>query len=190
MQIYDALKSDHANIKSLMERLVSLSENDHDEKTRILEEVRDELVPHARAEEAVFYNSMRLLDETKSLAMHGYREHIEAETLLRTLQAEDVVNANWKGTAYKLKEALEHHIMEEETEMFTQAMQLFTAEEAEAIGQAFERMKPEVREEGFMKNTLDMIKNMMPPRLTGALNDFHWPVPGAKGDPSTGSKRY
>lgn len=172
MRIYEALKQDHDKVKELLTRLVALPEGHTDKKTELLGQIRDELIPHARAEEAVFYNSLRLLDETKSLAMHGYREHMEAETLLRTLQAEDLVNMDWKSTALKLKEALEHHIEEEEGEMFQAAQQLFTEEEAEIINEAFQKMKPEVKEEGFMKNTLEMIKNMMPPRLTDALSEL------------------
>jgi hypothetical protein len=37
-------------------------------------------------------------------------------------------------------------------------------------------MKPEIKEEGFMMNTLEMIKNMMPPRLSDALSDYHIPT--------------
>jgi|GEM_PF-407901 Hemerythrin HHE cation binding domain. len=176
MQIYEALKQDHQKVKALLERLVSLSENQKDEKSALLDQIRDELIPHSRAEEAVFYNSMRLLDETKSLAMHGYKEHLEAEALLRTLQAEDLVGSEWKNTAYKLKDALEHHVEEEEGEMFAAAQALFTDEEAEIICDAFQRMKPEVKEEGFMMNTLEMIKNMLPPRLSDALSDYHIPA--------------
>lgn len=180
MRIYEALKQDHEKVKSLMNQLVSLQEGQTERKTQLLKQIRDELIPHSRAEEAVFYNSMRLLDETKSIAMHGFREHMEAEALLRTLQAQDKMNLDWKATALKLKEALEHHIQEEEGEMFTAAQGLFTDEESIAINNAFQKMKPQVKEEGFMMNTLDMIKNMMPPRLTDALSDFNLPTNPSK----------
>jgi hemerythrin-like domain-containing protein len=176
MRIYEALKKDHEGVKALLNRLVSLNESQNEEKSRLLSQIRDELIPHSRAEEAVFYNSLRLLDETKSLAMHGYREHMEAESLLRSLQAEDLVNADWKETALKLKQALEHHIEEEEGEIFSAAQRLLTDEEAIAINDAFQKMKPEIKEEGFMMNTLVMIKNMMPPRLSDALSDYHIPT--------------
>jgi hemerythrin-like domain-containing protein len=176
MRIYEALKKDHEGVKNLLNRLVSLNEDQNEEKSRLVSQIRDELIPHSRAEEALFYNSLRLLDETKSLAMHGYREHMEAETLLRRLQAGDMVNADWKETALKLKQALEHHIEEEEGEIFTAAQRLLTDQEAIAINDAFQKMKPEIKEEGFMMNTLEMIKNMMPPRLSDALSDYHIPT--------------
>lgn len=190
MQIYEALKKDHDVVKSLLNQLVSLTNTEKQKRSELVRQIHDELIPHSRAEEAVFYNSMRLLDETKSLAMHGYREHLEAETLLRTLQLEDAADVNWKETAYKLKEALEHHIEEEEGEMFAAAKQLFTAEEAEVINEAFQQMKPEIKEEGFMMNTLTMIKNMMPPRLTDALEDLPFPNIKENGKGSSSHKNH
>ena len=170
--IYETLKQDHDKVKALLNQLIALPEDSVEEKSRLLEAIRDDLIPHSRAEEAVLYNSMRLVDESKTLAMHGYREHMEAETLLRTLQLGDKLKLNWKDTARKLKEALEHHIEDEEGEMFETAQNLFTEEEAMVMNDVFLKMKPQVQQEGFMKNTLDMVTNMMPPRLTDAVKDL------------------
>ena len=101
--------------------------------------------------------------------MHGYQEHMEAETLLRTLQAADKIDAAWKQTAQKLKKALEHHIEEEEGKIFNVAQHLFTEEEAVMMAEAFEQLKPEVREEGFLRTTIDMVANLMPPRFAASL---------------------
>lgn len=180
MQIYESLKKDHDTVKQLLSQLISLNESETKQRSVLVAQIRDELIPHSRAEEAVFYNSMRLLDETKSLAMHGYREHLEAETLLRTLQLLDATNLSWKETAYKLKESLEHHIEEEEGEMFAAAQGLFTAEEAVVLDEVFKKMKPEIKEEGLMMNTLEMVKNMMPPRLTDAISDLADPLLNTK----------
>lgn len=190
MQIYEALKQDHEKVRQLLNQLVNLNENNQKEKSRLVALIRDELVPHSRAEEAVFYNSLRLLDESKSLAMHGYKEHLEAESLLRALQLQDAVNMKWKDTAIKLQEVLEHHIQDEEEEMFPVAQGLFTSEEAVVMNEAFQKMKPEIKEEGFMMNTVEMIKNMMPPRLADAISEFHMPIVGShKEDESKNLRR-
>ena len=169
MQIYEALKKDHEELRSLLNELVSLSENDESRGSELIKQIRDELIPHARAEESVFYNSMRSLDAAKEIVMDGYKEHMEAETLLRSLQAMDKINADWTSTAKKLREDLEHHIKEEEGKIFNVAKQLFTDEEATMMCEAFEKLKPEVREEGFMQNTLDLIANVMPPRFASSI---------------------
>jgi hemerythrin-like domain-containing protein len=170
MDIYEALRKDHDKVKGLLNRLVSLTQDNIDERHSIIEQIRGDLIPHARAEEAVLYNALRSLDAGKKIVMHGYREHIEAESLLRILQVLDKVDMEWKTTANKLKEALEHHIREEETEIFSVAHQVFSEEEAHMLGEAFEAMKPEIKEEGMMKSTLELMKNLMPPRFH-SIND-------------------
>jgi len=165
MQIYELLKKDHDVVQDLMDRLLALSDED-ESHFELVEQIRDELIPHSRAEEAVFYNAIRALDADSGQIMHSYKEHMEAETLLRSLQVKEKVNLDWKKTAVKLKEALDHHIQEEETKVFALGRKMLTDEDAEKIGAAFERLKPEVREEGFVKTSLEMVKNLMPAKLS------------------------
>jgi len=169
MLIYEALKKDHDTVRQLLNELVQLGEKDEDRRHSLVDQIRDELIPHARAEESVFYNSLRAIDSAKDIIMHSYQEHMEAETLLRTLQVKDKIDVDWKTTAQKLKKALEHHIHEEEGKIFTVARQLFTEEEARMMGEAFEQLKPEVKEEGFLRTTLDMVANLMPPRFAASI---------------------
>jgi hemerythrin superfamily protein len=173
MLIYDALKKDHDEVKGLLSQLLSLSEDDDDGREMLVKQIRDALIPHSRAEESVFYNSLRLFDSAKDEAMHGYKEHMEAEGLLRMLQIRDKIDAEWRETARKLKAALEHHIADEEGPIFSKAKGLFTLEEAEMMGQSFENLKPGIKEEGIVKTTWDMVANLMPPRFKGRFQDLN-----------------
>ena len=171
--IYDVLKKDHETVKGLLSQLVALpADTDAEAREELINEIRNELVPHARAEEAVFYNSLRQIEGAKDVVMHGYEEHVMAETLLRTLQVADKIDAGWRQTAKKLQSALEHHIEEEEGKIFDTARQVLIDEEARLMAQAFEQMKPEIREGGFMQNTIDMVANMMPTRFAATLRGF------------------
>lgn len=171
MDIYEALKKDHVEIKDLLDELVSLKDND-DYRFVVIEEIRNHLIPHARAEESVFYNTLRAIHADRKLILHGYQEHLEAETLLRTLQLMDKLNMEWKATAKKLRDSVFHHIQDEETEVFDEARAAFTDEEAVSICEAFEQLKPKIEQEGAVKTTMDMLVNMMPPRLSDKLR--HW----------------
>ncbi len=171
MEIYEALKKDHVKVKQILHEMLAIPDTDDANRTRLVQMLRDELIPHARAEEAIFYNSLRTAASGKDLAMHGYREHLEAEGLLRMLQAQDKVNMDWKNTASKLLSALEHHIQEEEGNMFNEARKNFSAEEAQMMGSAFEKLKPEIREETILGTTWDMVANMMPPRFTDSFKN-------------------
>ncbi len=172
MTIYEALKTDHDKVKGLLNTLVSLGEGDEKQFASVVEQIRDELIPHSRAEEAVFYNSIREVNTAKDLAWHGYEEHMAAETLLRTLQAADKVDVQLNAVARELKSALEHHIAEEEGKIFSAAQHLFTEEEAVTMAEAFEGLKPKVKEGNIVQTTLDMVANMMPPRLAAPLRTF------------------
>lgn len=172
MTIYEVLKKDHDNLKELLNELVMIGADDEETRHELIKQIRDEIVPHSRAEETVLYNSMRMIDSAKDVVMHGYQEHMEAEALLRTLQVKDKVDLDWQETAKKLKKALEHHIEEEEGKIFGVARQLFTQEEAAMMAEAFEQLKPEVKTEGFMKTTLDLITNLMPPRFAASLRTY------------------
>lgn len=166
MLIYEALRNDHNELKVLFSQLMELSDDDVEQRHRLIELIRDGLIPHARAEESVFYNSLRLMDNTKKIAMHAYKEHLEAESLLRMLQVQDKTHIKWRETAGKLRTAIEHHIYEEESQLFSVAQALFTNEEAIAMAEAFEKQKQEIKDKGFMGTTLEMISNLMPPTVS------------------------
>ena len=156
-----------------LEELVELDEANKERKHFLIEKIRDELIPHARAEEAVFYNSLRSIDAAKDLVRHGYKEHLEAEALLRMLQVRDKIDADWKETAHKLKTSVEHHIHEEESNIFNAAKQLFTSEEADMMGEAFDKLKLEVQSEGDLSTTAELVANLMPGRFTSAFRKYN-----------------
>ena len=171
MQIYDLLKQDHEEVKALLTELVNLAEDD-DYHSVLIDQIASALIPHSRAEESVFYNTIRAVDSDTGEVMHGYKEHIEAEGILRTLQALDKTDMSWKATAVKLKEALDHHVAEEESKIFAQGHRIFTAEEAESIGEAFVELKGKIVLQGGLANTFELVKNLMPPRLINKLSNF------------------
>jgi len=172
MDIYEELKKDHKKVKTLLDELIKSEQTDDKTRSSVIQAIRDELIPHARAEEAILYNSLRESDKAGSLALHGYAEHMEAETLLRSLQMMDSVDLSWVGGAKKLKEALEHHIQDEETRIFEASQKLFSVEEAEQMGAAFLKMKPAVKEGNFIETTAEMVSNLMPFNLKKTFKKY------------------
>jgi hemerythrin superfamily protein len=137
----------------------------------VLDELRRGLIAHAHAEEAVFYNALRETDASKSLVMHSYGEHAMAEGEVRTLGAAKSVDANWTSLISKLSKDLRHHIQEEESRVFSEGRKVFSDEEAERIGRAFERMKAQMANDGdsMLASSVDLIANLLPPRLTDSF---------------------
>lgn len=167
MNIYDALSKDHRAFEALLDRLVRASKADNDDWKGTLDELRRGVIAHAHAEEAVFYNALRDADQGKGIVIHSYKEHAVTETALRTLTAAKALDANWTSLMEKLSKDLRHHIQEEESKVYASARAVFSDEEAEQLGVAFERMKLETAKDGdsMMASTLDLIANLLPPRI-------------------------
>ena len=84
MLIYDALKKDHELVRRLLKQLMAARGTA--DPAPIVARIRDTIVPHSRAEEAVFYNSLRGRKGTSRRVLLGFREHLEIEALLREVQ--------------------------------------------------------------------------------------------------------
>jgi hemerythrin superfamily protein len=171
MEIYETLKQDHEELKQLLSQLVSISEDD-EYRFVLIQAIRVLLVPHSRAEESVFYNTLRAVNSNKSLFRNSFKEHLEAEALLRTLQMVDRLELSWKSSALKLRDILLDHIETEETEIFKVAKKILTSEEAIMINEAFMELKSKVGKQGIVSNTMDMVINMMPPRFVDKIKEF------------------
>lgn len=171
MHICEALRKDQTELRELITQLMELEDEDIERRNELVQQLGDLLVPHARAEEAVLYNSLRMIEAAKDLAMECYRHHMEVEGLLRMLQVQDMANFNWRETADRLQSALVDHISNEESAVFSATESLFTDEEAEAMAEVFEEIKGTTSEKGFIGTTLDMMTNLMPPRFTDTIRD-------------------
>jgi hemerythrin superfamily protein len=171
MTIYEALSKDHREFERLLDRLLESSKAGTDEWKGILDELRRGVIAHAHAEEAVFYNALREADEGKGAVMHAYGEHAMAEGEIRALGAAKLVDANWTTMVEKLRKDLLHHIQEEESRLYDAGRKVFSDEEARQIGAAFERMKVETAKGGdsMIASTVDLIANLLPPRLVKAF---------------------
>lgn len=162
MTIYEELKTDHDQVQTLLNQLAAST---HPESRRnLVKSVRDLLIPHSRAEEAVLYNVLRDLDESKNVIAHSYKEHFKAETLLRGLQVTEAVSMHWEKGVNKLKEELNHHIEEEETVVLSAAQRVLSDSEAEVLGSAFVELKQHIGT-GIMSSQIKLIANLMPERF-------------------------
>jgi hemerythrin superfamily protein len=163
-EIYDILRADHRALEPLLHRLVTVTVINED-STKLLQQIQDLLIPHSRAEEEVFYNSIRRASPDDGSSMHGYKEHAMAETMLNQLKASHSYNADWTKTAEKLRDAILHHVEEEETRIFAVGKRVFTEEEARQLGTAFNELKPKYVGSSAMGSMMHMIGNLMPLRF-------------------------
>ena len=173
--IYDVLMQDHRDLEPLLDRMVQTSQANED-TSKLLQQISGMLVPHSRAEEETFYNAIRATDPDTKLPLHGYKEHAEAEGMLRLLQGASAIGVEWTTRAQKLREALLHHIQEEETEIFTRARQLFSDQEARDLARAFQEVKAQAEQQSAAGGMFHMMANLLPPWLSERLTSRKDPL--------------
>lgn len=140
MNIYERLTQDHDTQRDIARQLME-TEGDSPERRTLFEKFAQEMESHANAEEQVFYASLLAKPEVQPKTRHGAHEHQEAADLLEELRETDMSSSAWLRRFEKLKEALEHHMEEEEGELFAMARQALSADEARAMPQRFDERK-------------------------------------------------
>lgn len=137
MDPFKLLEADHRNVEKLFTQLESAQGA---AKLRVFEQIRTELELHTHIEEKIFYPALEKPEETHDLTLEAYEEHAVVKTLLKELGRAKTANDQWEAQAKVLKENVEHHVEEEENELFQKAEDALNQEDLEALG---ERMQAE-----------------------------------------------
>lgn len=143
MNVYALLKADHKKVKGLFEALEATTERAVKKRTALFAELNAELSVHAEAEEALFYPRLIKPRETHDTALEAIEEHKVAKSLLSQLETEPKDTGKWGAKLKVLMEMVDHHVEEEETELFKQAQKILSKEEADAIGAEIAAFKEE-----------------------------------------------
>ena len=149
MDAISLLKRDHDKVKGILRELEPTTERAEKTRTELFATLKTELTVHEIIEEEIFYPTLKQHPKAKEIVLEGYEEHNVVDTLMGELEALPVTDETWGAKATVMIENIEHHIEEEEGEMFRKARQVFDAEELEQLGKAMEARKTEaMREQG------------------------------------------
>jgi iron-sulfur cluster repair protein YtfE (RIC family) len=113
-----------------------------------VQQIKAALVPHTVAEEKVVYDAVLALRD-KEAQIDGHEGHLEHEWASKTLERlESITNTTspeHKATAKVLKELVEHHISEEERNIWSDVKKHFSAEDRTHMNIAFAAAKKRVK---------------------------------------------
>src|SRR5881392_4464037 len=118
------LKSDHATVKRLLRELDGTTERATKERKRLVDKIEEELKIHSQIEEELFYPTFKKAaedTEAEDLFYEATEEHHLVDILLPALKSTSTKAPEFAAKAKVLKDLIEHHAQEEETQMFTQA---------------------------------------------------------------------
>ncbi len=128
------LKADHDKVKGLLAQLESTTERGVKTRTELFATIKGELTVHEIIEEEIFYPELKAHPKAKDIVLEGFEEHHVVDLLMGELEALDVTDESWGAKALVMKENVEHHIEEEEGEMFKTARQVFDRDELVDLG--------------------------------------------------------
>lgn len=140
MNIYTRLMEDHVTQRDLSKKLAETS-GDTDERRNLFALLKQEVEAHAAAEEQSFYAELMGHSDGQEKARHSVSEHKEAADLIEELTDLDMGSGGWLNKFKKLKDELEHHVDEEEAEIFPAAQAIISDKRAQELGREFERFK-------------------------------------------------
>jgi len=141
------LKDDHDKMKRLLAELESTTERGVKTREELFATIKGELTVHETIEEEIFYPALKEHPKAKEIVLEAYEEHHVVDNVMAELEGLDVTDETWGAKATVMKENVEHHMEEEESEMFKQARQVFERDELEQLGERMAARKAEAQRE-------------------------------------------
>ena len=141
MDAITLLKEDHKKVSGIFEKLEPTTERGVKTRDELFAQLKQELDIHAHIEETIFYPVLKREAETREITLEGFEEHHVIKTLLGELEETAPDTEQWGAKLKVLKENVEHHVEEEEGEMFKAAREVFSKEQFEEMGARMEAEK-------------------------------------------------
>lgn len=138
------LKSDHVNVKRLLRQLDETTERATKERERLVNEIERELKLHSQLEEEIFYPAFKAVAEktdSENLFYEAIEEHHLVDIELPSLKSASTKSPEFGAKAKVLRDMVEHHIREEEGQMFARARQLFDEDQLRELGDLMQSRK-------------------------------------------------
>lgn len=135
MDALTLLREDHRKVKRLLTELETTTERGVKTRTELFAQIKAELSVHETIEEEIFYPALKRHPRAREIVLEGFEEHNVVDTLMGELEALSPADERWGAKATVMRENIEHHVEEEEGEMFEKARQVFDAGELKELGE-------------------------------------------------------
>jgi hypothetical protein len=145
MDAMELLKTDHEQVKKILDELDSTTERGVKTREELFTKFKSEMTVHERIEEEIFYPRLTEQAKTKEIALEGYEEHHVVDLVIAELDGVPYDDEHWGAKFTVMKENIEHHVEEEEGEMFKLARQALDKEELTELGERMQARKKELQ---------------------------------------------
>jgi hypothetical protein len=147
MDAIQLLLDDHRKVKGIMAELEPTTERALKTREELFTRLKLELTVHEIIEEEIFYPTLKQHPRAKDIVLEGYEEHHVVDLLMGELSELPVDDENWGAKVKVMIENVEHHMEEEEGDMFKKARQVFDKAELRQLGDAMANRKQEAMAE-------------------------------------------
>lgn len=148
MNAIDLLKADHEKVKAILSQLSESTDRALKKRVELVDKLELEITIHTQLEEQILYPAFKDAGGKEQAEMYyeAKEEHRTVDSLvLPDLKTTDPSTPEFAGRVKVVKELLEHHIEEEETEMFPQAKKLLGNAKLQELGAEMEIMKASLK---------------------------------------------
>ena len=141
MNAFTLLKNDHEKVAGILEKIDGTTERATKGREELFAQLKNELDIHARIEEEILYPALEEYEETRAISLQPYEEHPLVNQLLEELASAPKDDEQWTAKFTVLKENVEHHVEEEEGEMFKLARKVLSEDEINELGERLQAAK-------------------------------------------------
>ena len=132
MNAIDLLERQHRDVEDLFEELDEAGEGARKTRERLCREISDQLAIHAEIEERLFYPESKQPDADE-LIRRSVGEHLSVKRLLAEIMEGGLEDPHFAARMKVVEEQLNHHVGEEEKELFPRVRRSCSREELEAL---------------------------------------------------------
>ena len=138
MDAITLLKNDHRKV----EKIFSQIEKGSGDREQLFTELVNELTVHAEIEEKLFYPAVKNAKQTHDIVLESFEEHKQVKMVLADLAKADKKTEHWLAGLKVLMEDVQHHVGEEENELFPKVKdKVLSEQELKDLGMRMEEMK-------------------------------------------------
>jgi iron-sulfur cluster repair protein YtfE (RIC family) len=139
MDVFTLLKQDHQQVAATIKQVEATDAPA--QRQQLFNQIKQALDVHAHIEETIFYPVLKQAAETREITLEAYDEHQDIKDLLTQLADLPPDDEEWTDTFDELKQTIEHHVDEEENEMFVKARDVLSPQQIEDLGTRMEQEK-------------------------------------------------
>lgn len=146
--VTEKLHQDHEKVEQMFKKLQETSSGAEKTRQKLCQQLATELRAHMEFEEKVFYPALRQAgDGAGEKVKEAVEEHNQAKQLLDQLEQCDPTSDEFLDIATQLQEAIEHHVREEEDEIFELAQDRIEGDDAEQMATRHDKMAQEYKQQ-------------------------------------------